>query len=99
MVSGGGGWGAAESPAVCRAAPNRCAYRAEVAIPPEGWSSLPGSPHSLCGLQALGALQFPALCPFLFLAQSRVSRLTFLMTLKLASHIPYSQSAQLPKHI
>ena len=40
-MSGGGGWDVAESPAVCRAAPNRCAYRAEVVIPPEGLSSPP----------------------------------------------------------
>ena len=43
VVSAGGGWAAAESPAVCRAAPNRFANRAEVAIPTEGLSSPPWS--------------------------------------------------------
>ena len=43
VVSAGGGRAAAESPAVCRAAPNHFANRAEVAIPTEGLSSPPWS--------------------------------------------------------
>lgn len=64
MVSGGGGWDTAESPAVCRAAPNRCAYRAGVAIPPEGLSSPPWFSPWPPWAPSTGSSSFP--CPLSF---------------------------------